>query len=265
MNGDAANLEQSDPCAFRFYRRSLDVLKESGVPFLLGGAYAFGHYTGISRHTKDLDLFVRHADVRRALDVFAGAGYRGNVVFSHWLAKAFHGSDFIDIIFSSGNGLCPVDDSWFAHAVEAEVLGTDVRLVAAEEMIWQKAYIMERERFDGADVAHLIRARGRRLDWDRLQARFGAHWRILLSHLVLYGFVYPDDRESVPPRLVRTLASRLLEEPPVAPETRLCQGTLLSRTQYLPDTEEWGYADPRLAPPGPMTAEQLARWTDAGR
>jgi hypothetical protein len=265
MNGDAANLERSDPCAFRFYRRSLEVLQASGVPFLLGGAYAFGYYTGISRHTKDLDLFVRRADVRRALDVFAGAGFRGNLVFSHWLAKAFHGSDFIDIIFSSGNGLCPVDDSWFAHAVEAEVLGTRVRLVAAEEMIWQKGYIMERERFDGADVLHLIRARGRRLDWDRLLARFGPHWRVLLSHLVLFGFVYPDDRESIPAGLLRDLAARLMDEPAGAKGGRLCQGTLLSRTQYLADTEEWGYADPRRAPPGPMTEDQLARWTDAGR
>jgi hypothetical protein len=30
--------------------------------------------------------------------------------------------------------------------------------VAVEEMVWQKAFIMERERFDGADVVHLIQA-----------------------------------------------------------------------------------------------------------
>ena len=31
-------------------------------------------------------------------------------------------------------------------------------LIPAEEMIWSKAFIMERERYDGADVAHILRA-----------------------------------------------------------------------------------------------------------
>src|SRR5262249_37596961 len=151
--------------------------------------------------------------VRQTLGVFAAAGYRAELVFSHWLAKAYHGDDFVDIIFSSGNGLCPVDDAWFDHAVEGEILGARVRFVSAEGMIWQKAYIMERERFDGADVIHLPRARGRQLDWDRLLARFGPHWRVLLSHLVLFGFVYPDDRDSVPAEVLRSLAARLQDEP----------------------------------------------------
>ena len=36
----------------------------------------------------------------------------------------------------------------------------------AEETLWSKAFVMERERYDGADVAHLILAHGERLDWD---------------------------------------------------------------------------------------------------
>src|SRR5207248_659415 len=115
-------------------------------------------------------------------------------------------------IYNSGNGRCPVDDDWFAHAVWAEVLGTPVSVIPAEEMIWQKSYIMERERFDGADVAHLLRARGPALDWDRLLRRFGAHWRVLLSHLVLFGFVYPSEQDKVPRRVLHDLAERLLAE-----------------------------------------------------
>ena len=51
---------------------------------------------------------------------------------------------------------------------------------------------MERERYDGADVAHIILAYGDRMDWRRLIDRFGRYWRVLLSHLVLYGFIYPS-------------------------------------------------------------------------
>jgi Uncharacterised nucleotidyltransferase len=263
MNANAQKLEQFDPNAFYFYRRAFEIMDQAKIPFLLGGAYAFGYYTGITRHTKDLDLFVRPADIRTTLSAFAAAGHRTDLLFSHWLGKVFHGNDFVDIIFSSGNGLCPVDEEWFTHAVPAEVLGAKVRLVPAEEMIWQKAFIMERERFDGADVNHLIRARGQQLDWNRLLARFGAHQRVLLGHLIFFGFAYPDDRDSVPADVLNGLISRPDNGPVGA--TPVCQGPLLSRMQYLADIEEWGYADPRLTPVGPLSEEQLQRWTDAGR
>jgi hypothetical protein len=171
----------------------------------------------------------------------------------------------VDIIFNSGNGACHVDETWFEQAVPGIIFGERVRLVPVEEMIWQKAYIMERERFDGADVIHLIRARGRALDWDRLLKRFGDHWRVLLSHLVLFGFVYPADADSVPGWVLRGLLGRL-ERPGQTPaDLDACRGTLLSRLQYLTDTETWNYSDPRLEPEGGMTAEQVERWTDAAR
>ena len=130
------------------------------------------------------------------------------MAFSHWLGKAFSGDDFVDVIFSSGNGLCTVDDEWFANAALMEAGG--VLLCPAEELIWQKAFIMERERFDGADVNHLLRACGPQLDWDRLLRRFGPHWQLLLVHLLLFGFVYPAERQRVPARVVEALLQRLV-------------------------------------------------------
>ena len=64
------------------------------------------------------------------------------------------------------------------------VLDVPVRLIPAEEMIWSKAFVMERERYDGADVAHILRACAETLDWPRLLQRFDGHWRVLLQHLV---------------------------------------------------------------------------------
>jgi hypothetical protein len=43
----------------------------------------------------------------------------------------------------------------------------------------------------------------------------------------------------------------------------VCQGTLLSRAQYLVDIDEWGYEDARAAPRGSMTDEQIEVWTAA--
>jgi hypothetical protein len=140
------------------------------------------------------------------------------------------------------------------------VLEVPVHLVAAEEMIWSKAFVMERERYDGADVAHIVRACAETLDWPRLLQRFDVHWRILLHHLVLFGFVYPCERTRVPAAVMRELMGRLDAELTRPADGRVCQGTLLSRAQYLVDVEAWAYTDPRLAPAGNLTAEERERW-----
>ena len=246
------------------YRTSLEMLNRSGVPYLVGGTYAFHYYAGIARTTKDFDIFVRSRDLRRVLDVLARAGFRTELAFSHWLAKAFSGDRFIDVIFSSGNGVAEVDDEWFAHAVDEEVLGVPVKLCPAEEMIWSKSMIMERERYDGADVAHLLRHCCGLLNWDRLVRRFGQNWRVLLTHLTLFGFIYPGERSLIPSTIVRELTNRLLAELDVPTrDSKVCQGTLLSRAQYLVDVDEWGYEDARQTPRGSMSPEQIAEWTAA--
>lgn len=246
------------------YRLALDGLQGAAVEFLVGGAYAHECYTGIGRHTKDLDLFVRPDDCQWALAVLEAAGFRTELTFPHWLGKAVSDEHVIDIIFSSGNGVASVDDEWFTHAVSGLVCGRGVKLVPPEEMIWSKAYIMERERFDGADIQHLLHALAERLDWDRLLRRFGAQWRVLLSHLVLFGFVYPGQRARIPARVMGQLLERLGGELKANhPHDRLCQGTILSREQYLADLDHGRYDDARLEPHGAMSAEHLAIWTAA--
>ncbi len=212
------------------YGEALPKLTQSGVPFLIGGAFALERYTGIARDTKDLDVFLRRRDLEAALAVFATVGCRTEITFPHWLAKAVTAEGVIDIIFSAGNGVAVVDDGWFEHAVEATV--------------------------------HLLRACAPHLDWARLLWRFGSHWRVLLSHLVLFGFIYPGERWRIPDGVMRELSARLAADGDLVPGERLCCGTFLSREQYLADIEQWGYADCRLRL-GAMTAQDIARWTDA--
>lgn len=254
----------ASPTAQAFYRKVMETLRANGIDFLVGGAYAFTPYTGIDRSTKDFDLFVHADEIHRALDILARAGFRTELTFPHWLAKVFHRKDFVDLIFNSGNGVTPVDDGWFEHAPAGHVLGLDVKLAPAEEMLWSKSFVQERERFDGADVIHIIRSRAERLDWDRIVARFGDQWRVLLQALVMFGFVYPSERARIPTRVMTTLVDRLRSELTTDADVgRLCQGTMVSRQQYLPDTLEWGYADGRLPPTGHMSVRQIEDWTAA--
>ena len=117
------------------------------------------------------------------------------------------------------------------------VLDRQVKLVPPEEMLWSKSFIMERERYDGADVAHLLHAAAERLDWQRLLTRFAGYWRVLFSHLVLFGFIYPVERARIPSWVMEELTRLRLEAETrtPAPTDRLCQGTILSRQQYLTD------------------------------
>ncbi len=246
------------------YVRALQTLRDAGIPFMVGGAHALAPYTGVVRDTKDLDLFLRRRDCEPALAALAAAGFVTELTFSHWLAKAYAGDRFIDLIFSSGNAVAPVDDQWFTHAVPGEVLDVPTLLCPPEEMIWSKAFIMERERYDGADIAHLLLACGARLDWSRLLARFGRRWRVLLSHLILFGFIYPGQRSTVPDAVMAELLRRLRRERGrPAHDERVCEGTVISRQQYLLDVTHGGYADGRLAPRGEMTAAEIADWTAA--
>jgi hypothetical protein len=254
------------PEAYDFYRRAMTGLQAARVPFLVGGAYAFARYTGIVRHTKDFDIFVDPRDFDRALDELRQLGCTVERSFPHWLGKAYCGDDFVDVIFSSGNGVARVDELWFEHAVDEEVLGIPSKLCPAEEMIWSKSFILERERYDGGDVAHVLRARADDLDWERLVSRFGANWPVLLSHLVLFTYIYPDERQRIPVRLMEDLMGRLREQMSNPPSNeRLCRGTILSRSQFLVDVEQWGYRDAREVPLGSMTANELAIWTQAAQ
>src|SRR5690349_35967 len=99
-----------------FYRAAQALLQKAGIPFLVGGAFALEFYTGIWRATKDFDVFVRGDDCPRILELFAAKGYRTETPFPHWLAKVHRQDDFVDVIFSSGNGVARVDDEWFEHA-----------------------------------------------------------------------------------------------------------------------------------------------------
>ncbi|MBX6746022.1 MAG: hypothetical protein IRY87_28645, partial [Acetobacteraceae bacterium] len=71
----AASPSPPSPEAEAFYAEALRELAGLDVPFLLSGTYAVAAYTGISRPTKDLDIFCKAGDLPRVLSHFQAAGY----------------------------------------------------------------------------------------------------------------------------------------------------------------------------------------------
>jgi hypothetical protein len=263
--GAVTQTDATESC--EFYKDVVERLTHAGIPFAACGAFAFAHFTGIHRDTKDLDLMLKRSDVERALTLLESAGYRSQLTFPHWLAKVYEGpgedADFVDLIFNSGNGVAPVDDAFFRRGPELSLFGCNVTVCPIEEMIWTKAFVMERERYDGADIAHLLHICGGQLDWRWLLRRFDAHWRLLFVHVTLLGYIYPNERLGVPAWVLRALQARFEQESRVrSVGAPVCGGTLVSRQQFLVDVIDWGYVDGRLAA-GVMSEDEIEAWTRA--
>jgi hypothetical protein len=47
------------------------------------------------------------------------------------------------------------------------------------------------------------------------------------------------------------------------PQEKKCQGTLLSREQYLVDVQRWGLADARHTDASDMSPDDVVLWTQA--
>src|SRR5262249_24569953 len=132
-----------------FCAESLRELATAQIPFLVAGTYAVSAYTGISRATKDLDLFCRPGDYPRILTHFQVLARRVSIEDERWIAKVHAGEYFFDVIFASWDGTIPVGEDWFHHAREAELFGVKTQIVSPTELVCSKALIQRRNRYDG--------------------------------------------------------------------------------------------------------------------
>jgi hypothetical protein len=231
----------------RLYRRALEALNEAKIPYVVSGAFAMYAYTGLWRNTKDLDLFVERQNAQVTLDVLQKAGFETELTDPKWLGKAKKKDVLIDVIFAAGNMVAEVDRVWMESARPAHVLGVPTQLAAPEDLISFKAFICERHRFDGADIAHMIQGLKGQLDWDHLIARMGEHWELLLWHVLFFRYVYPCHVDYVPRRIMDELFARygaLLESRDEKKRGEAFRGTLVSQFSFAKDVKE-GYRDLR--------------------
>jgi Nucleotidyl transferase of unknown function (DUF2204) len=227
----------------QLFREVLTLLNESGVPYVISGAFALREHTGICRDTKDLDVFLPPENVRAAMVFLQQHGYDCEVADPVWLAKAHRGDFFVDLITGMSTGTITVDQSWIDRATPAEVFGIPVKVLGPEELIASKLFVTRRERFDGADIAHVIYGTKGQLDWGWLMSLIGEHWKLLLWHLVLYQYTYPAQTNYVPRAVWDDLLGRFRQEiddpNPKAP----FHGSLIDPRMFAIDVDEWGMAD----------------------
>ena len=227
-----------------FYAEAIKLLTKSNLPFMLGGTYAYIAYTGITRPTKDLDIFCLPVDYPKILKLFEQAGYQTELYDTRWCVKVYDKKYFIDIIFSHASGHPVITHEWLEHGQTATVFGETVKIIAPEEFIWTKSFIQEKTGYGGVDINHIILFKGKTIDWHRLLSSMDPHWEILLGHLLNFRFVYPSEREIVPKWLMEELIHRVQEQFELpTPKRKICRGRILSPTGYLYDVTKGGFDD----------------------
>jgi len=233
------------PLAEEFYTEVVKLLAQSEIPFLLSGTYALSCYTGISRPTKDVDVFATAGDSLKLLAHFRGKGFDVEIVDERWLARITRGELFVDVIFNMPTASTHVTDDWFENAPDAQLFGTTVKLVPPTEFVWSKMFVQDRYRYDGADVAHMILKRHDEIDWHRMLSHMELHWEVLLMHLLNFRFIYPSERDVVPAWLMDELLERLKVQSSIPPPAmKVCRGRIFSPRDYLPDVTDWGFSEP---------------------
>jgi hypothetical protein len=185
---------KSDDAAWNIYDRVIDAALEARVPFALGGAFGLATYTGTWRDTKDLDLFILPRHRRRMIDIVTKAGlvdYYDKVPYDRgWIYRATTDGVIVDTIWAMANRRSKVDE-WWLSGPEVEMRGRKVKVVPAEAQLWDKLYIMQRERCDWPDIMNLLYTQGEFLEWESILKRLGNDVPMLAGALCVFRWLSP--------------------------------------------------------------------------
>lgn len=242
-------LAGTSPESREIFANWLTLLNRIGVPYIVGGAFAVHFYTGIWRSTKDLDVFLPPQHVRKVLKAAEQSGFETAVKSGHWLAKVCQGPYFLDLLFGFWNGQLQVSEEWLAASQHGEVAGVPVPLIGFEDLITSKLYVAARDRFDGADILHLIRSRQGAIEWPRILDWLGKNCQLLLWHLLLFDYVYPDRPRPEIRDVTSMLFQKVRENWSRPTPAGFFRGPFLDPVSYNVDLEIWGYEDPRRIAP----------------
>lgn len=222
------------------YLPVLQAAAESGVRLALGGAFALAAYTNHLRNTKDLDIYVLPSDRERMIGVIERCGMRDyypQAAYDRgWIYRSCkEPPQIVDIIWSMPNRRANVDEQWLTRGPLLEIRGNRLRMLPAEELLWAKIYVVQRERCDWPDILNLLYHSGSSIDWERLLGRLGADAPLLAAVATVFRWLCPDRAEKLPEWLWKRLdAPSVFEE--------------CGRRSFLLDTRPWFGVDFRRWP-----------------
>jgi hypothetical protein len=222
------------------FREILTLFETKGISYAVAGAFALQEHTGICRDTKDLDVFLTPESAAVALKYLRAEGFDCEICDPVWLYKARRNDFYVDLITGMSNAAIVVEDSWIYRARPAVVHGVRTRVLGAEELLVSKLFVTRRERFDGADNAHVVYRTQGKLDWQRILVLVGEHWEILFWALVLFRYVYPAQTHYVPKNVWQDLLTRFQDVVLHPSPSAKFRGSLIDDKVFAIDVKEWG-------------------------
>jgi hypothetical protein len=149
-------------------KRTVAALRETNIPFLLGGSLASWARGGPeSRH--DLDFMIKEEDVERALEALEGVGMRRDLPPEEWLVKAWDGDVLVDLIFSP-KGM-PITDEVIARGEDLSVLSMGMRVMALEDVLTTKLMALTEHHLRYETLIRMARALREQIDWADVRER----------------------------------------------------------------------------------------------
>ncbi len=203
------------PEEWGIYRAVMAAALERAIPFAIGGGLAAMTYVAQWRNTKDLDMYALHRDRERLIQLLADLGledyYKVEAYDRNWIYRAHRGDVIVDVIWAMANQRAQVDESWL-QGPEVEAGGQRFRLLAPEEAIWSKLYVLQRDRSDWPDCLNVLYGVGPQLDWRKLMANLAGDLPLLAGLLTIFVWLAPQRAREFPAFVWERLQVRLVEE-----------------------------------------------------
>lgn len=195
--------------AWSSYEPAVDALTGANLPFALTGGQALACYTGRMRPSKDLDFAILPEDRETAIGIVRSCGfddyYDRHPYDRHWIFRSCRHDTILDLIWAMPNRRAYVDSDWILNGPVVRLRGKQIRVVAPEELLWAKLYVLQRDRCDWPDVLNLVHAMAGRLNWRHLLDRLGQDAALLSSLLIVFCWLRPDSARRLPSWLWREL------------------------------------------------------------
>jgi hypothetical protein len=190
------------PEEWAVYREVIQRARARGIRFAFGGAFATAVYTGELRNTKDFDFYLLPSDREPMIRAMHEAGledYFGRLPYDRsWIYRANRNDIIADAIWAMANGKTDVDEVWLTRGPEIIIQGERLRAIPAEELIWSKLYVLQRERCDWGDVCNILDAQVETIDWERMLRRLGDDVPLLAAALSVFSWLAPNRSSAIP-------------------------------------------------------------------
>ncbi|WP_255609171.1 nucleotidyltransferase [Micromonospora sp. PLK6-60] len=192
--------ERGDESLLHTLKRVAAVLKQSDIPFALGGSFAvYAHGGHSSEH--DVDFLIREEDVERALAELVAAGFTAERPPEDWLVKVYDEGRMVDLIHRPIE--TPVTEETFTDTIVRPVDAIHMPVLSATQLMVHKLLSFSQHYCDFARALPLARSLREQIDWERVRKEtqhspYAEAFLVLLDRLdVVPGSGPPGGRETV--------------------------------------------------------------------